>query len=69
MLTSPIHTNSYATLLETVKQSTHTTCHLALEGGYFFFNQFFTSSSHAESSFVGASDMSQWTPVFKLRPT
>ena len=69
MLKSPTCTNSYATLLEIVKLTTHTTCHLALKEGNFFPIRVFTSASHAESSFVGASDMSQWIPVSKLCPT
>ena len=45
-------------LLEIVKLTTHNNLSFALKEGNFFPKKVFTSASHAESSFVGASDVS-----------
>ena len=50
-------------LLEIVKLTTHNNLSFALKEGNFFPKKVFTSASHAESSFVGASDMSHGSIV------
>ena len=50
-------------LLEIVKLTTHNNLSFALKEGNFFPKKVFTSASHAESSLVGASDMSHGSIV------